>query len=129
MAINYAKYVSELVQRARAAQEVANSYTQERVDELCAAIAYNTTQPDFARKLAESLVEESGMGDVENKIAKIYTKVKGGYRDMKGQKSVGLIHEDKEKALRPTRSPWALSDYHASNQRRSNSYLQSYICN
>ncbi|HZK18921.1 MAG TPA: aldehyde dehydrogenase family protein, partial [Clostridia bacterium] len=34
---------------------------------------------------------ESGMGKAENKVGKIYTKVKGGYRDMKGKKSVGLV--------------------------------------
>ncbi|NLP30609.1 MAG: aldehyde dehydrogenase family protein [Clostridiales bacterium] len=105
MAIDYAMYVRDLVQRAKAAQEVANNFTQEKVDELCAAIAYNTTQPDFARELAQMLVDESGMGDVENKIAKIYTKVKGGYRDMKGQPSVGLIHEDEEKGVKTYAKP------------------------
>ena len=37
MSIDYAKYLSDLVARAKAAQEVANGYSQERVDELCAA--------------------------------------------------------------------------------------------
>ena len=48
MSIDYAKYVSELVARAKAAQAIADGYTQERVDELCAAIAYRTTRPEWA---------------------------------------------------------------------------------
>lgn len=89
--MDYATYMSDLVTRAKKAQEVANGFTQEKVDELCAAIAYTTTRPDFAQEAAEMLVAESGMGVTANKVAKIYTKVKGGYRDMKGKKSVGLV--------------------------------------
>ncbi|MDD3350523.1 MAG: aldehyde dehydrogenase family protein, partial [Eubacteriales bacterium] len=91
MSTDYEKYVSGLIARAKAAQEIANSYSQQRVDELCAAIAYRTTRPDFAQQAADMLVEESGMGLAANKVAKIYTKVKGGYRDMKGKPSVGLV--------------------------------------
>ena len=91
MSIDYAKYVGDLIARARAAQEIANGYSQERVDELCEAIAYRTTRPDFAQQAAEMLVAESGMGIAANKVGKIYTKVKGGFRDMKGKKSVGLV--------------------------------------
>ena len=100
MSIDYAKYVSELVARAKAAQAIADGYTQERVDELCAAIAYRTTRPEWAQQAAEMLVAESGMGIVEHKVAKIYTKVKGGYRDMKGKKSVGLVEENKETGVK-----------------------------
>ncbi|MDO4552313.1 MAG: aldehyde dehydrogenase family protein [Bacillota bacterium] len=99
MAIDYAKYVSELVARARAAQEVAEGYDQARVDELTAAIAYCTTRPEWAQQAAEMLVEESGMGIAANKVGKIYTKVKGGYRDMKGCKSVGLVASDEANKL------------------------------
>lgn len=91
MAIDYAKYISELVARAKAAQDIANGFSQEKVDELTAAVAYVTTRPEFAQQAADMLVEESGMGIPANKVAKIYAKVKGGYRDMKGKKSVGLI--------------------------------------
>lgn len=91
MSVDYGKYVSELVKRAKAAQNIANDFTQEKVDELCAAISYRTTRPEWAEQAAEMLVAESGMGVASNKVGKIYTKVKGGYRDMKGQKSVGLI--------------------------------------
>ncbi|MDD2484851.1 MAG: hypothetical protein PHQ50_07515, partial [Eubacteriales bacterium] len=71
MSTDYEKYVSGLIARAKAAQEIANSYSQQRVDELCAAIAYRTTRPDFAQQAADMLVEESGMGLAANKVAKI----------------------------------------------------------
>ena len=73
--------------------------TQERVDELTAAVAYNGTRPDFARKLGYFAAEESGMGYGEDKIAKLYTKVKGAYRDMKGEKSVGIVERDEKKGI------------------------------
>ncbi|NLT46779.1 MAG: aldehyde dehydrogenase, partial [Clostridiales bacterium] len=105
MSIDYAKYVSDLVARARAAQEAIENYTQEQVDELCAAIAYRTTRPEWAQQAAEMLVAESGMGIAANKVAKIYTKVKGGYRDMKGQKSVGLVEVNEETGIRKYARP------------------------
>lgn len=91
MSINYADYVAGIMARAQAAQKIINGYSQEQVDELTAAIAYATTKPDFAAKAAEALVIESGMGVTQDKIGKMYTKIKGTYRDMKGQKSVGLV--------------------------------------
>ena len=51
------------------------------------------------RKVAEQTVEETGMGNVEDKIAKIWNKAIGHYREMKDEKSVGLIEYDKEKQV------------------------------
>ena len=96
MSINYEEYIAGLIKRARAAQAIAENYTQERVDELTAAVAYALTKPDVAMKFGEMLVEESGMGIAANKQAKIFSKVKGSYAQMKGQKSVGLIEVDEK---------------------------------
>lgn len=92
-------YIEVIVKKAKKAQEIADTYTQEKVDELCAAIAYVTSQPDFARETAIRLFEESGMGDIDDKTNKMFSKVKGVYRDMKNEKSVGLIEEDVEKGI------------------------------
>ena len=43
MGLDYKTYVASLVARANKAQTVAEGYTQERIDELCAAIAYAGT--------------------------------------------------------------------------------------
>lgn len=87
------------MERARKAQKVLEGYSQEQVDELVTAIAYYGTRPDFMRKVAEQTVEETGMGNVEDKIAKIWNKAIGHYREMKDEKSVGLIEYDKEKQV------------------------------
>lgn len=99
MAIDYTEYINQLVGQAKEAQSTIDNYSQQQVDELCAAIAYATTLPSFAQGIAEALVEESGMGRVEDKTAKMYGKIKGCYRDMKGEKSIGLIEEDEEKGI------------------------------
>ncbi len=95
--MDYAKYMGELIERAKKAQKVLEGYSQEQVDELVEAIAYYGTRPDFMRAVAEQTVAETGMGVVEDKIAKIWNKTIGHYREMKDEKSVGLIEFDKEK--------------------------------
>lgn len=105
MAINYEEYVAGLVSKAKAAQEIAENFTQEQVDELTGAVAYALTKPEVALKFGEMLVEESNMGIPTDKQLKMYGKVKGAYFQMKDQKSVGLIEVDEkmgmEKYARP----------------------------
>ncbi|MGI6727487.1 MAG: aldehyde dehydrogenase family protein [Anaerovoracaceae bacterium] len=105
MAIDYSKYIEGLIKRARAAQEIANGFSQEKVDELCAAISYRTTRPEWAKQAAKMLVAESGMGVAADKVKKIFTKVKGSYRDMKGKKSVGLIDVNEATGIRTYAKP------------------------
>jgi len=99
MSMNAAEYVASLVERARKAQAIAENFTQEQVDEICAAIAYNATKEDFAKRIAEMLVQESKLGHAPDKYAKMLSKAKGTWRDMKGKKSVGVIERDEEKGL------------------------------
>jgi sulfoacetaldehyde dehydrogenase len=95
MAINYEEYVAGLVAKGREAQKVIDGYPQERIDELCEAIAYALTVPETALKFGEMLVAESGMGIAKDKQLKMYGKVKGTWAQMKGKKSVGLVASDK----------------------------------
>lgn len=105
MAINYDEYVAGLVAKAKAAQAIAENFTQEQVDELTGAVAYALTKPEVALMFGEMLVEESNMGVPTDKQLKMYGKVKGAYYQMKGQKSVGLVEVDEkmgmEKYARP----------------------------
>jgi sulfoacetaldehyde dehydrogenase len=96
MSLDYEAYVADLVAKGRAAQKIADGYSQERVDELTEAVAYALTIPEVAMKYGLMLVEESGMGIAEHKQAKIYSKVKGVFAQMRGKKSVGLVDSDKE---------------------------------
>ncbi|MGI6751383.1 MAG: aldehyde dehydrogenase family protein [Anaerovoracaceae bacterium] len=89
--MDYKQYVEKIINRSRTAQKHIENYGQEKIDELCAAIAFTCTRLTFMQRASEILVGESGMGVVENKVGKITNKVKGVYRDMKGKKSVGCI--------------------------------------
>lgn len=93
------KYISELIKKARAAQEIAETYDQKRVDRICETVAYACVNPKFMRKAADMLYEESEMGNPDDKFQKIRNKVLGVYSEMKDEKSVGIIKEDREKQL------------------------------
>ena len=99
MARNSHDYVASLVAKAKAAQEIANNFTQEDVDLLTGAVAYALTKPEVALKFGEMLVEESGMGIPKDKELKMYGKVKGAYFQMKDKKSVGLIDVDEKMGM------------------------------
>ena len=105
MTMNAQEYVAGLVEKARKAQAIANSFTQEDVDLITAAVTYNLTKEDKVRMYAEMLVEESGMGIAEDKVAKIYGKVWGAYIQMKNEKSVGLIEVDEAHGLEKWAKP------------------------
>ena len=49
MSINYEEYVQGLIKKARVAQEIANGFTQERVDELTCAVAYAAERSEERR--------------------------------------------------------------------------------
>jgi sulfoacetaldehyde dehydrogenase len=105
MAMNSAEYVADLVAKGHAAQKIAENFTQEKVDQLTAAVAYALTIPDVALKFGEMLVEESGMGVPADKQLKMYGKVKGTYFQMKGQKSVGLVEVDEKMGMEKYAKP------------------------
>jgi sulfoacetaldehyde dehydrogenase len=91
--------VRALVQRARAAQRVADGYDQSRVDELVAAAGWAILEPGRNRALAELAVADTGMGNVEDKIRKNERKTLGLLRDLHGARSVGVIAEHPERGL------------------------------
>lgn len=105
MAMNAHDYVAGLVENARKAQAVANNFTQEDCDLITSAVAYNLTKPEIAQKYAEMLVEESGMGIPSDKEGKIYGKVWGAYIQMKDEKSVGLVDDNKTTGMQTYAKP------------------------
>src|SRR6476620_2472294 len=91
--------VAALVARARAAQHVYESWSQERVDEAVTAAAWAIVEPARNRALAELAVRDTGLGDVADKIAKNRRKTIGLLRDLHGARSVGILSEDPERGL------------------------------
>ena len=94
-----ASNVAELIDRARAAQKIANDYDQQRVDELVAATGWAIIEPTRNRELAELAVRDTGIGNVDDKIRKNHRKTFGLLRDLKGVRSVGVISEDPVRGL------------------------------
>jgi sulfoacetaldehyde dehydrogenase len=92
-------YVANLIKRAREAQKIADSFSQDRVDELSTAVAWAAVKEENARALAKLAFEETQLGDFESKIKKIQKKIKGVQRDIKNMKSVGIIETDSEKGI------------------------------
>lgn len=86
--------VAELVRRARAAMEDFKDTDQARVDEAVTAVAWSLYKPEHARELAEMAVEDTGLGNVADKITKNQRKTFGTLRDLLRAKTVGVIEED-----------------------------------
>ncbi|MEG0784084.1 MAG: aldehyde dehydrogenase family protein, partial [Christensenella sp.] len=90
--------VAEIFERAHKAQaEYEEKATQEQVD--AAVRAIGKVVYDRAEELGKRAVEESGMGVVEDKIAKCQGKSKCIWNSMKGKKSYGIIDENKETGI------------------------------
>jgi len=91
--------VAGLIEKARAAMDSFADATQERVDEAVTALAWSIYAPERARALAESAVEDTGLGNVDSKITKNQRKTFGCLRDLLRAKTVGIIEEIPEKGL------------------------------
>src|SRR4029077_2377299 len=91
--------VASLVARARAAQQVFATCSQDRVDEAVTAAAWAIVEPERNRALALLAVRDTGLGDVADKIAKNRRKTIGLLRDLAGAKSVGIISKDRDRGL------------------------------
>ena len=92
-------FIAGLVQRSRAAQAVAESFSQEYIDKLITAITWDIVKDGPAQKISQMAVDESGMGNYESKYAKLMVKCKGVLRDIKPEKSVGIIERDDAKGI------------------------------
>ena len=89
-----AAIVAERVARARAAQAAFDGATQEEVDEVVTAVGWSIVDPEHNLALAELAVQDTGLGNVADKVAKNRRKTMGLLRDLAQAKSVGIIHED-----------------------------------
>ena len=83
--------VQTLVAKARVAQAVYESFSQEQVDAIVKAIGKYVY--DNAELLARMAVDESGIGVYEHKILKNQGKARVIWNNLKGKKSRGIIKE------------------------------------
>ncbi len=99
MSENVVDTVAALMERAREAQRVLEGYSQEQVDKLAAVITYKLSRPEVAKEIAELAYEETGMGRIDSKIAKLTKKIPGCFYDVIDQKTVGVIEYDEKKGI------------------------------
>jgi acetaldehyde dehydrogenase (acetylating) len=93
----------ELAARAAAAQKKFAAFSQEQVDaivEACAKAAAENVEP-----LARTAVEETGFGNVPDKIVKNTLAAVNVPRAIRGMRTVGILREDREKGIVEVASP------------------------
>jgi acetaldehyde dehydrogenase (acetylating) len=93
----------ELAARAAAAQKQFATFSQEQVDaivEACAKAAAENAEP-----LARTAVEETGFGNVPDKIVKNTLAAVNVPRAIRGMRTVGILREDREKGIVEIASP------------------------
>ncbi len=91
--------IDELVARARAAQRLYETWSQEEVDTAVVAAGWAIIEPARNRELAELAVADTGVGNIDDKVRKNHRKTLGLLRDLRGARSVGVIAEDPARGL------------------------------
>jgi len=93
--------ITDLVKKARIAVKQIENYTQQQINDVCLAIAWEVYKDENIQQLARLAVDESGMGVYEDKIKKHKGKIMGVISDVTDPRaiSVGVIERDVEKGL------------------------------
>jgi len=97
--------INKLVKRARAAQKIAEGFSQKKVDKLAAAIVYTLSRPELAKEIAEGCVAETDIGNVESKIGKLTKKMPAVFYQIKSVKTVGVIEKNPEMGITKIAKP------------------------
>lgn len=87
-----------MISRARAAMAAVREYDQPRIDRLCQALGWATSNEKTFSRIVAMSVSESGLGDPEGRNSKRF-KIMGVLRDALRQKSVGVIETIPEKGI------------------------------
>lgn len=90
--------VDQMITRARAAMRQVKDYDQARIDRLCQALGWATSNEKTFARIAAMGVEESKLGDPEGRKSKRF-KIMGVLRDALRQKSIGIIEEIPKKGI------------------------------
>jgi sulfoacetaldehyde dehydrogenase len=97
--------IQEMYKKARAAFKEVEYWPQEKVDEMVQAVAWELLKDDVRHKLGHLAVEESNIGNAEDKVNKIKNKTLGTLYDMRNIKTCGLVEEDKALGIRKYAKP------------------------
>ncbi|HEX3636100.1 MAG TPA: aldehyde dehydrogenase family protein, partial [Paraburkholderia sp.] len=83
--------VASIVERARAAQRGFEAAGQDVLDAAAHAAAWAIMEPARNRQLADLAVRDTGLGNADDKFRKNFRKTLGLLRDLRGQKTTGVI--------------------------------------
>ena len=83
------QFVNQIIDRARKAQKIFESYTQEQVDEVVRAVGKAVY--DNGEELARMAIDETHMGNYDDKVLKNKGKAMAVWNYLKGKKSVGIL--------------------------------------
>ena len=97
--------IQEMYARARKAFREIEYWSQEKVDEMVQAVAWELLREDVRHKLGHMAVDESGIGNAEDKVNKIKNKTLGTLYDMRNAKTCGMIEENKALGIRKFAKP------------------------
>jgi sulfoacetaldehyde dehydrogenase len=97
--------IQDMVVKARKAFKEVEFWSQEKVDEMVQAVAWELLKDDVRHKLGYMAVEESNIGVAEDKVNKIKNKTLGTLYDMRNAKTCGLVEEDKALGIRKYAKP------------------------
>jgi sulfoacetaldehyde dehydrogenase len=97
--------IQEMYQRARKAFDEVRFWPQEKVNEMVQAVAWELMKEDVRHKLGHLAVDESGIGNAEDKVNKIKNKTLGTLWDMRNAKTCDLIEENKALGIRKFAKP------------------------
>ena len=89
--------IAALIARARAAQAIFEGFSQEAVDAIVRDMGKYVY--DNAELLSQMAVDETGIGNFEDKVTKKKGKSRAIWNSLKGKKSRGIIDEDAETNL------------------------------
>ncbi|WP_278838164.1 bifunctional acetaldehyde-CoA/alcohol dehydrogenase [Ligilactobacillus saerimneri] len=89
--------IDHLVEQAHEALAQMADFSQDKVDQICQALA--TAGEQNAYELAQMAVAETGRGIVEDKTTKNMFASENIWNSLRHEKTVGIIAEDKEKEL------------------------------
>ena len=95
--------LDDLISKAKKAQEIYSTFSQEQVDNIfkACAIAINSRRIP----LAKMAVEETGMGVVEDKVIKNHFASEYIYNKFKDMKTCGIISEDTAMGMKKVAEP------------------------
>ncbi len=97
--------IQEMYKKARKAFREVEYWPQEKVDEMVQAVAWELLKEDVRHKLGHMAVDESNIGNAEDKVNKIKNKTLGTLWDMRNAKTCGLIEENKALGIRRYAKP------------------------